>query len=102
MTKKRAIEMLTNMRNNYDAYGKLTGKDEITQMLDMAIEALQEQKVGKWIGDNGKEVYLDEFGNTKHSCHCSVCGDWLVASDEYGCRGRYCPNCGAKMEGAEE
>ena len=44
MTRERAIEMFTNMKNNYDAYGKLTGQDEITQMLDMAIQALQEQK----------------------------------------------------------
>lgn len=32
---------------------------------------------------------------------CSVCGDWLSASDEYLVKGNYCPNCGAKMENKE-
>ena len=31
------------------------------------------------------------------SCYCSVCGDWLTASDEYPAKGRFCPNCGADM-----
>lgn len=31
------------------------------------------------------------------SCFCSVCGKWLVASDEYPVNGRFCPNCGADM-----
>lgn len=88
MTKKRAIEMLTNMRNNYDAYGKLTGKDEITQMLDMAIEALQEQKVGKWKKD------IDFGGHTHY--YCSLCNNEGWHTD------KYCSECGAKMEGAEE
>lgn len=60
---------------------------------------LTERKTGKWIDENGKQVYVDEDGFvTDDSCACSECGAWLVASDEYLCRGRYCPNCGAKME----
>lgn len=32
-------------------------------------------------------------------CECSNCGSVLIGSDEYAMKGRYCPNCGAKMEG---
>lgn len=31
------------------------------------------------------------------SCYCSICGDWLTASDEYPVIGKFCPNCGADM-----
>ena len=31
------------------------------------------------------------------SCYCSICGDWLTASDEYPVKGKFCPNCGADM-----
>lgn len=63
-----------------------------------------ERKTGKWISDSAYHitVSLDESGKVSCSCHCSLCGDWLTGSDEYACRGNYCPNCGAKMEGAEE
>ena len=59
-------------------------------------------KRGQWISDSpgkrfGKPVRLDKDGCPVDSCHCSECGDWLTASDEYPARGRYCPNCGAKM-----
>ena len=54
--------------------------------LMMAIEALQEQKVGKWVKDR----------------YCSNC-EWSN-EDVYftsGWTGNYCPNCGTKMEGAD-
>lgn len=57
----------------------------------------EERKTGKWIGEY-KKVTIDEYGNTTGSCYCSVCGEWLTSSDEYPTRGRYCPNCGTKME----
>ena len=44
------------------------------------------------------EVKLDERGRATESCRCSNCREWLVGSDEYDCNGRYCPNCGAKMD----
>ena len=53
-------------------------------MLDMAIEALQEQKTGKWIGG--------ELGE------CSVCGHKGCASDIWDrCAYTFCPNCGARL-----
>ena len=46
-------------------------------------------------------VRIDKDGFPEKSCYCSVCGDWLTASDEYAVRGYYCPNCGAKMDEKE-
>lgn len=57
----------------------------------------QEPKTGHWIGVNGDPSHLQD-GMTTESVWCSVCGKWLTASDEYSCDGKYCPNCGAKME----
>lgn len=52
---------------------------------DVTIEALQEQKTGKWIGG--------ELGN------CSVCGHTGCASDIWDrCAYTFCPNCGARLE----
>ena len=97
-----AIDALKHPRQQCIAKIELP-KEELEKIFQKVLhEQVQvlppERKTGKWIGDNGKEVFLDEFGNTEHSSTCSVCGDWLIGSDEYACRGRYCPNCGAKME----
>ena len=58
---------------------------------------------GEWV-DEGKKVTWDELfpGCPSGSCECSICGDWLTASDEYPARGLYCPNCGAKMDGGKD
>ncbi len=55
-------------------------------------------KKGHWISLNtGKPSPLKD-GMTTESVKCSECDEWLTASDEYSCSGRYCPNCGIKME----
>lgn len=52
---------------------------------------------GHWM--HGDEVVkLDVFDAPEMSCWCSECGDWLTGSDEYPVRGKFCPNCGAKMD----
>lgn len=55
---------------------------------------------GRWLSMDGDNitVSLDEYGCPTDSCRCSECGDWLTASDEYSVRGRYCANCGARMD----
>ena len=61
-------------------------------VLDVAIEALQEQKTGKWIVD---DEYID----------CSYCRreKWSrVPYEQLVSRFRFCPNCGAKMEVADD
>lgn len=57
---------------------------------------------GHWVSSAGKFVALDDEGDTKQEACCSVCGDWLTASDEYATRGKYCPNCGAIMDKKKE
>ena len=58
-------------------------------------------RYGKWIDEKGEEVRFRENSPGQRfpegSCWCSICGEYLVASDEYPVIGNYCPNCGAKM-----
>lgn len=54
---------------------------------------------GEWLDEDGDKVEVDDNGITECSCWCSVCGEWLVASDEYSTKGNFCPNCGADMRG---
>lgn len=85
ITKEEAIEHLKNMEMPHDNYYEELD-DFITQgnaALKMAIEALENQKTGHWI-DNKVQTKL---------CNCSEC---YALSKVYS---RYCPNCGAKMEG---
>ena len=60
-------------------------------------------KEGHWISAyDGSVTSLNSNGCPEVSCHCSECGDWLTASDEYYAKGRFCPNCGAKMGGKSD
>ena len=71
--------------------------------LDLALSALRpvsreqvEKMRGEWIGDNEEKVGTID-GVPVKSATCSVCGNWLVGSDEYDCSGHFCPACGAPM-----
>lgn len=73
---------------------------------------------GHWISDSNTFFYGTKKiergdvvpiidGSPVCSCYCSVCGEWLfgewlVGSDEYAALGKYCPNCGAKMDEVDE
>lgn len=60
----------------------------------------QEMKTGHWVSvDDGDVVAIDNDGFPERTCYCSECKKYLIASDEYAVYGRYCPFCGAKMEG---
>lgn len=64
------------------------------------IEKEQEAKTGHWVSVNdGDTVAIDNDGCPERACYCSECQKYLIASDEYAVYGRYCPFCGAKMEG---
>lgn len=60
---------------------------------------------GYWIGEFSKErLSIDEDGRVETGFECAICsecGEDLLASEEYFVRGRYCPACGAKMDGKE-
>lgn len=71
--------------------------------LDMALSALRpitreqvEKMRGEWI-DDGEKVPVDENGCPKDWAKCSVCGEYLTASEEYDCTGHFCPACGSPM-----
>lgn len=55
----------------------------------MGIEALQAQKVGKWLKHNAN------YQGTEHVYNCSICAYWQAINT------KFCPNCGARMEGQE-
>lgn len=62
----------------------------ISEALDMAIEALENQKTGHWIADVDKWC---DVVTTVNGYKCSECGKFNTDKDNY------CPNCGAKMKG---
>ena len=77
------IRRLSEIRSHYNCFNEKERK--VYHTLSEAIEALQEQKIGKWIGG--------ELGD------CSVCGHEGCASDIWDrCAHMYCPNCGSKLE----
>lgn len=55
-----------------------------------------------WVNHKNNYVPIDASGDVSRSAFCSNCREWLTASDEYACRGNYCPNCGAKMDEGEQ
>lgn len=88
MTKEEAIAILSHDKEQIDyphgAYGIA---------LDMAIKALQEEKVGHW---DKVFVPLPLSDGTKECYQCSSCGThWEHTS-------KYCPYCRAIMGSEEE
>ena len=61
------------------------------------VQPTVERPKGHWVNKKGEPVPFDKEGLPARSCWCSECGDWLGASDEYGVKGNFCPNCGADM-----
>ena len=63
--------------------------------IDMAIEALENQKTGHWI--NRLNIYANRTIDTKV---CSECQYEYSYDAETGIsNANFCPNCGAKMKG---
>ena len=78
--------------------------DDFLTALDVALTALRgptremvERMRGRWVDLDGEEVETDEYGCPSGVVSCSICDDNLTAAEEYSCRGRFCPNCGAPM-----
>lgn len=61
-------------------------------ILDMAIEALEEQKTGEWT----REWLPSTNGGCYEVFRCSEC------EQAFNWRMKYCGNCGARMEGEED
>lgn len=60
-----------------------------------------EPKRGEWLDVDGGRARVEVEGSNIYpiDAHCSECGNWLVASDEYLVPGNYCPVCSADMRG---
>ena len=88
MTNEEAIKAI---KANYPS----GGYERLCEALDMAIKSLDERKTGRWI-------VLDECANS--GCYCSNCRKKLVKEGWSNTvkKIKFCPNCGAKMERAEE
>ena len=84
------ISRLSELRSQYSCFNE--SERGAYHTLSEAIEALQEQKTGKWIAHDclGQPSIDNDV--------CSACGTRFYQIAETGCIWNYCPNCGAKME----
>lgn len=109
MTKEEAIKWLEEIVQDTDTYWGSCSKalqkelDEQKQVFLLALSALRpitreqvEGMRGEWI-DDGEKVPVDENGCPRDWAKCSVCGEYLTASEEYDCTGHFCPACGSPM-----
>ena len=95
MSREEAIEILSDMRAEYNLFGDA---EEATRyhVLSMAIHEMKaiqtERKVGKWIiHSEVKNIYGGTY------IECSECGEkYVVQHIEYE---KFCRNCGADMRG---
>jgi len=96
MTKEEAIKNLKEIKNRY--LWNVGGDDTF----DMAIEALEnERPKGHWIRhEHGFWTFVNdkgERGGWIPDYECNLCGSrgWEYAMN-------FCPNCGARMKGADD
>ena len=90
------ISRLSELRSQYNCFDE--NERDAYHTLSEAIEALQEQKTGKWITKSDTNPYY-----TTWWYECSECGQKPLR-DEYWQEvlSDYCPNCGTRMECEEE
>lgn len=89
MIKGEAIEILSDMRAEYNIFSD--DEEEATRYhaLSWAIQALNE-RTGRWkVSDLPK-------GKMKYCSECGF-GQYIADERQYG----YCPNCGARMDSEE-
>ena len=100
---KDAISRQAAIRINELHHGQMPNhiNHEIWEELKGLPSVTPKQRTGHWISSTGEPVEI-KYGSPVRSCWCSECGEWLVGSDEYECKGKFCPNCGAKMGSKEE
>lgn len=91
MTRGEASFYLANMDRKYMEEG-------MSEALDMAIEALEQQKTAKWI-----KYGVPRCGEQHYQC--TSCGYYINFGqwgEVYTKEFKYCPNCKAKMVESQE
>ena len=88
MTREEAITILSDIRSQYNCFDE--AEQTYYHALSMGIQALQEQKVGKWIEHPTAHRDFNLWV-------CSECGNEIDGHN----KSAYCCECGAKMEGAD-
>ena len=83
------VSVNTNCDNCFYKYDNTCEDCRVETALNIAIEALENQKTGHWIDVTN--------GRGGHKCdNCHEYAPSYQSGDEY--LTKYCPNCGAKME----
>ena len=96
ISRQMAIEVLRNRwlkTRNYEGIG-----EDIAEECEIYLKTLpsaQPVRHGHWI-DEG--LYNDDF--PYHAWKCSECGEYMIEIDVPWYK--FCPECGAKMDGGEE
>lgn len=97
MSKEEAIEILSEMRSEYNLFGD---EEEATRyhVLSWAIRAMNAEPVrhGRWLD----VLVADDEGETD-GVECSECGYTDINVYWAKTYHRFCPNCGAKMDEVE-
>ena len=75
----------------------MLGDENQTPTLRPITREQVEKMRGEWIDSDGEKVPVDKYGQPFGWAKCSACGEYLTASDEYPCKGSFCPACGAPM-----
>ena len=97
MTREEKMTDLIQMYSYFAQFSNEKSKCHC-EALQMAIEALKEQKTGKWLKKNrvySEESHIEDW----QSCCCSVCGHYDTRPYMYYFdEPNYCSYCGARME----
>ena len=89
MTREKAIEMCKSIKDYLTAGNPVWSKEEVTDAMTMAIEALKDRQKGHW-------EYEDDSINFVNLWQCSECYEVV---DE---KTNFCPYCGADMRGEND
>ena len=91
MTREEAINQLGWLKCK-------TNKERHLEALDMAIEALKnERPKGHWVKKWSGNGWNEDWDYT-----CSVCEKEYKKAGSVLYHSSYCPNCGARMKGADD
>ena len=103
ISRQAVLETLDDMDNVLDEDRTIENYKELLKECYEVLPSVNPQpKTGHWISMWTEKQIHTKDGIVSESVKCSECDEWLTASDEYDCYGRYCPNCGARMAEPQE